>query len=444
MTVRVYKSTDTNAPIVTSHAGALTQLLDACLVNGYGSTRASATVTVGTTVSDGDTITIDGITYTWKTALTPSANQVLIGVSAATNLSNLAAAIADSGVRNTNYGTGTTQQTNVFVSALTSSVLTLTAYKGGTAGNSIAISKSAAQITLSGATLTGGSGTDTTVGAGWTKPFSGTNTAMYRPSAGNQFYLNVLDNAPGAGLATEARISGFEVATSATAGTFQFPTVSQRATNMFARKSVSGAPQTARPWFVIADERTVYVFISSEGSTQYTSFMFGEIYSYLSGDGFRTVIIGRHTENSASVTAADESLGSVVINIQTGQNASYVARTYSGLGGSEAITKVGDAAMSGGSTALVGVCPFPNPVDGALYLSRVYVHGATGAPANHRRGYLRGFYQFLHSVGGVVDGDTFVGAAGTEFAGKTFMIIEIAGSGGVFCMEISNTWDTSA
>jgi len=444
MTVRVYKSTDTNAPIVTSHAGALTQLLDACLVNGYGSTRASATVTVGTTVSDGDTITIDGITYTWKTALTPSANQVLIGVSAATNLSNLAAAIADSGVRNTNYGTGTTQQTNVFVSALTSSVLTLTAYKGGTAGNSIAISKSAAQITLSGATLTGGSGTDTTVGAGWTKPFSGTNVAMYRQGAGNQFYLNVLDNAPGAGLSTEARVSGFEVATSATVGTGQFPTTTQRATNMYARKAVAGTNQAARIWYVVADERTVYVFIQSEAGGQYTSFMFGEIYSYLSGDGFKTALIARDTENVATVVASVECLGGLVILIGSSLGGHYWARAYHGLGGSEAFQKMGDPAMSSGSTAFSGTCPFPNPVDGALYLSRVYTHGFTATPVNQRRGYLRGLYQFLHPVAGVVDGDTFVGAAGTEFAGRTFMIIKIFGTGGVACVEISNTWDTSA
>lgn len=41
MTVRVYRSTDTNAPVMSGSPGALVSLLDACLVTGYG-TSASA------------------------------------------------------------------------------------------------------------------------------------------------------------------------------------------------------------------------------------------------------------------------------------------------------------------------------------------------------------------------------------------------------------------
>lgn len=37
MTVQIYKSTDTGAPLLTGQFGKLTDLLDACLVNGYGS-----------------------------------------------------------------------------------------------------------------------------------------------------------------------------------------------------------------------------------------------------------------------------------------------------------------------------------------------------------------------------------------------------------------------
>lgn len=37
MTITVYKSTDGSAPVLTGQAGALITLLDACLVNGYGS-----------------------------------------------------------------------------------------------------------------------------------------------------------------------------------------------------------------------------------------------------------------------------------------------------------------------------------------------------------------------------------------------------------------------
>jgi hypothetical protein len=41
MTVRIYKSTDGSAPVLTGQAGSLTTLLDAVLVNGYGSQTAA-------------------------------------------------------------------------------------------------------------------------------------------------------------------------------------------------------------------------------------------------------------------------------------------------------------------------------------------------------------------------------------------------------------------
>jgi hypothetical protein len=41
MTVRIYRSTDTSAPVLSGQVGALAGVLDACLVNGYGSTVAA-------------------------------------------------------------------------------------------------------------------------------------------------------------------------------------------------------------------------------------------------------------------------------------------------------------------------------------------------------------------------------------------------------------------
>jgi hypothetical protein len=41
MTVRVYRSTDASAPVLTGQVGSLTALLDAVLVNGYGALTAA-------------------------------------------------------------------------------------------------------------------------------------------------------------------------------------------------------------------------------------------------------------------------------------------------------------------------------------------------------------------------------------------------------------------
>jgi hypothetical protein len=55
--------------------------------------KATGTVTIGANVANNDTLTIDGKTYTFKTTLTPTEGEILIGGTAAATLDNLALAI---------------------------------------------------------------------------------------------------------------------------------------------------------------------------------------------------------------------------------------------------------------------------------------------------------------------------------------------------------------
>jgi len=143
-------------------AGSLTE--DAAVdANIIGNTTArgdyaSGTITSnGTNVSDGNTITIHGKVYTFKTTLTPTEGQVLIGADAQTSLANLAAA-----VNRTDPGTNDgviykVAAAHPLVSASANSLtLTVTALQTGELGNQITLAKSAATLTLSGSTFTGG------------------------------------------------------------------------------------------------------------------------------------------------------------------------------------------------------------------------------------------------------------------------------------------------
>jgi hypothetical protein len=118
---------------------------------------ATGTITrTATNVSDGDTVTLGAQVYTFKTTLTPADYEVLIGADAAASLTNLANAI---------NGTGGTPGTDYQVPAanasasagtIVGSVLPLTALTAGTAGNSIALAETSAQLSVSGAAFTGG------------------------------------------------------------------------------------------------------------------------------------------------------------------------------------------------------------------------------------------------------------------------------------------------
>ena len=440
----VYRSSDVGAPVLYGQAGDLVALLDQCLVTGYGGVRATGTITSsGTTVANNDTITIDGTTYTWKTTLTPAANEVLIGANAAANLSNLAAAISGWGVANTNYGSGTTLKGTVQVSGLTSTVLTLTAYYGGTGGNSIAMSKSAAQITLSGATLSGGSGSVTKASVGWTKAYSGVCQADFRQAAGNQFYVSVNDTALGSELAKNARVRGYETMSALATGTGLFPTAAQMTNGGFVRKS-STFDATARVWTLFADDRTVYLFVQTgDAASTYVSFGFGDIYSLTSGDGYRTGIFAR-TIQSGSVSATTCPLTDTHLGVTpfTECGGHYMARSHQGTGTSAPCTKTCDHMnmpnTGGGVSTGKGLAAFPQPF-GKFLLNRLYIQ--ENVAGNVRRGYMRGLWSPGHPTGTLVDGNTFNGTG--ALAGRQFMVVGICAQTGLLAVETTQ-WDTSS
>lgn len=114
-----------------------------------GTSAAFATVTSsGANVSNGDTLTIGGVVITFVTA-TPVGSQVQIGPDAQATLANLVLFINKGGLNDTLAGIAIAQRTGLLV-------ITLWATLPGTAGNSTTLAKSAASLTISGATFTGG------------------------------------------------------------------------------------------------------------------------------------------------------------------------------------------------------------------------------------------------------------------------------------------------
>jgi hypothetical protein len=112
-----------------------------------GGALATGTITVGTQPTDGQTVIVNGVTYTFKT--TPNAaveTEVLIGAAAANTATNLKNALANStnpAIASANYTVATT-------------VVTVTYGEKSVDGNAFKLAAGTSPATVSGATLTGG------------------------------------------------------------------------------------------------------------------------------------------------------------------------------------------------------------------------------------------------------------------------------------------------
>jgi hypothetical protein len=281
-------------------------------------------------------------------------------------------------------------------------------------------------------------GYGTKAAAGWTKPYTGTAAAVFRQGGGNSMCLDVNDNTPT--VANEARVRGYEAMTAVATGTGPFPTVAQQTAGIIIRKSAA-ASGTTRAWTLIADDRSFYL-LNQAGDTAgcWYCFSFGDFYSYLTGtDGYRTLIVGRTTENSSTLTLEQADKMSSFANIA----GHYIARTYTGLGAAVTCGFAGDTAKAGGGSAtLVGAMSLPNPADGRVWIAPVIVtEGSAGGVGTTIRGQVRGFMHWLHAAAAFGDQDTVTGTG--PYAGRTFLLFKTTGNAAVYCIDVTGPWDTN-
>lgn len=270
--------------------------------------------------------------------------------------------------------------------------------------------------------------------AGWSRTYNdaGNNTSVFRQGSGPMHYLRVNDNAPGAGGARESRLVGYEAMTDVNTGTGPFPTAAQMANGVFARKSAT-ADGTVRSWMLVATAKMCHLFMyAGDVASRANALSFGSIYSIVPAEGYATILIGRDTENTGATTgdkfqylSASAATGSAVA-------AHYMARSYTGVGGSVAVSKCGDN-MHGTQSYVGGTggVAYPFPPDNSLLISPLKI--ATG---NYYRGALPGAWNPLHTEA-FANGDTVDGVGG--LASRTFEVVMLMT--GQVLVETSNTWD---
>lgn len=175
-------------------------------------TEATASTTLtsnGTTPTDGDAISVEGQTYVFRTTLTNGGTapyEVFINGSAANALANLKKAINASGVAGTDYGTGTLAHPLVSGGTLTGTTLVVSAKRPGVYGNNFAT------VVVTGSTLS----------------FTGTTLAGGADPVANQVLIGASVSASMTNLA--AAINGTGVGTTTSTGTAAHPQVSATST----------------------------------------------------------------------------------------------------------------------------------------------------------------------------------------------------------------------
>lgn len=261
--------------------------------------------------------------------------------------------------------------------------------------------------------------------AGWTKPYSGTNKAVYRQPAGtNQQYLRVDDSNAQYGLCV-----GYEAMTDVDTGTGPYPTAAQMASGVYSYKSTA-ANTTARAWMLATNGDIFYLFVDSSGSkTVIGGIFFGGINSRKSGDAYRNIIIG-----STGSVSTQSYLGSLN-NMSAMTPAHYMARSHTQTGTAIAVGKHSDMSKTSSTTVGRGNIAYPDAVNSELMMSPLHIHESVSV----LRGRLPGLWSPDHDRP-IADGDTFSGSG--DFASKTFEAKTIYSSsteGRVF-IETSDTW----
>lgn len=381
--VKVFASTDPGALVLSGTAGALSTLLKTYLVDGRGAGAVATLV-------------------------------VAAGIATATYAAGHPFAVGSVGEFAGATPTGLNGQKRILSVATNSVTFAAPGVADGAATGSIT-SKLAA--------------------AGWQQLYAGANLAALKPSVveATGCVLRIDDTG-----ALNARVRAFEAMTDVSSGVGLTPMESQVAGGLYWPKSGT-ANSTARPWYMVADERGCYLAVAPQSGDRYTLLYAGDIASLKSGDAYGYLLTGNQSDQTTTSTVPDGCCG---YSGRSARGGAYLVRAHTAIGQSVAAQRLG--AHHNGSTADVyagtpgySTGTYPNGPNNGLMTGALELH-AMGI-----RGTLPGL---LHPVqdlgnafatGAIVDGTD-------DLAGRRLMAIRTgspAGSAlGTVFIDVTGPW----
>lgn len=386
--VKYLHSGMTGAPVLSGSVGALISVLDACLVDGFG---------LGTLDS---LVIASGVATATRASGHPfEAGQVVL----------IAGATVTGGTVNGEHRVLST---------------TATTYTFDATG----ISNQSATGTI----------THKVSPVGWSKEFSGTNLAAYKSVDGSAtgFRLRVDDTGT-----YDARVVGYETMSDVNTGTGPFPTSAQQSGGGYWVKS-STASAAARSWILVADERTFYLAVSTDGTARYVVWGFGDLIAQGSTDAY-CAVLNYYNASGNGVPISSIQPYSLLTANPASNTGIVMPRSYTGVG-SSALARKWFSVMTGstlsnlnsGGTADNGWPPYPNGSDGALYVTPACVSQDSDKSL---RGTLPGLWPTPQYN---VDASIASKDSVTSVAGLTGRILKAAqcGGNGIGFFDITGPW----
>lgn len=335
--VKYFHSEMAGAPAVNGVAGSLIDVLDACLVNGFGQQTVTINVSAGVA-----TVTLANVNSN------PFDEHTVAQVSGAS--------------------------------------------PSGLNGPKRVLSKTSTGFTFDATGIANGAATGTITArmapAGWSKPFSKTNVGVYRspnPQASGCF-LRIDDT-----VGRTARVRSFESMSDVDTGTWPCPQENQISGGLFWLKANASAAASARAWALVADDRCVYLKINcSTASGHFSGITFGagDFIPSRSADEFAFFVFGAGVDDSSSTSRRTYGLArSNYAGYITENTGFYLQKSFTGIGAaviggkyqvSHAIRTNSVADGYSGDLSSGGFS-FPNGPDNTLVVSPYGVYeGAAG------------------------------------------------------------------
>lgn len=390
MTTKLYHSAMLGAPVLSGTAGALREALKSCAVTGFGLRTAASLVVAGGVAT---------LTLSTDVANAQLVNTVVLVDGVAAPMAAL------NGEQRVTAASSTTLQF-------------ATSVADGTATGTITVK---------------------TAPAGWQSLFDGTltNVLALKPSVpeATGCVLRIDDTGT-----INARVRAYEALTDISSGVGVTPLESQCSGGLWWPKSGT-ANATARPWFMVADDRGVYLAVAPQGTDRYTLIYAGDVASLKSGDAYGFAITGNQADQTAATSVPDGCCGYSHRSTRTG---AYIVRAHTAIGQAIAAQRIGSHHNGATADVYAGAAgysygAYPNGPNNGL------LTGALELFATGIRGTLPGLLHPVQDCGNAFASGVVVD--GTDaLAGRKLLALRVAppsGSStpGTVFLDMTGPWE---